>query len=480
MARPGGGRRGAVGRAARARCGRRFPRCRGRARGLHPAPDAWAAASDPSARPPPARPGSAPCPRGSASWRCCRDAATSRCGRGRRWPGHGRGALEPEEPALSSGRGADAGTASPSAVTRARRGRARRRASCTSSARGAWAARCPAPTWTWWRRCPARSNCARTASRVRRRCPGVTVREVSAPACRACGCALDGLDVDLAVVATGALDPGGGGGPPGRAGRGGGGRAQRGQRRGGGARRGGRRAPAFARLARQVKAWAKARGLDSAPFGGLPGPGLVGAGGPHGARGRRPAAADACCGGSSRRGRPGTGASRWAASSRRAGRRQLGPGCLSPSLTPRRRSAPAPTRSRRACGTCSPRSCTGPGSCWRRAPRSRGLPRPAAAPPPARRLGDRDGDGRPRTGSSRTRAGCGAGCGRCSPTSPRRRPGRHAWPRPFNTAPRPLRHRPGPDPADRRRPGRRGERRLRGLAGVTLTRAEGGEVPTLR
>ncbi|MER6350453.1 poly(A) polymerase [Streptomyces sp. NPDC001634] len=29
--------------------------------------------------------------------------------------------------------------------------------------------------------------------------------------------------------------------------------------------------PSFARLARQVKAWAKARGLDSAPFGGLPG-----------------------------------------------------------------------------------------------------------------------------------------------------------------------------------------------------------------
>ncbi|MEU9240012.1 poly(A) polymerase [Streptomyces sp. NPDC048385] len=29
--------------------------------------------------------------------------------------------------------------------------------------------------------------------------------------------------------------------------------------------------PAFARLATQVKAWAKARGLDSAPFGGLPG-----------------------------------------------------------------------------------------------------------------------------------------------------------------------------------------------------------------
>jgi hypothetical protein len=33
----------------------------------------------------------------------------------------------------------------------------------------------------------------------------------------------------------------------------------------------GDRHPAFARLAREVKAWAKARGLDSAPFGGLPG-----------------------------------------------------------------------------------------------------------------------------------------------------------------------------------------------------------------
>ncbi|MGC0313542.1 poly(A) polymerase [Kitasatospora acidiphila] len=33
----------------------------------------------------------------------------------------------------------------------------------------------------------------------------------------------------------------------------------------------GDRHPVFARLAREVKAWAKARGLDSAPFGGLPG-----------------------------------------------------------------------------------------------------------------------------------------------------------------------------------------------------------------
>jgi poly(A) polymerase Pap1 len=82
---------------------------------------------------------------------------------------------------------------------------------------------------------------------------------------------LDGLDVDLAVVATGSLDP-----------------TEAVDRR---AELGeaaaialsavsdadavlasaGAHGPAFARLARQVKAWAKARGLDSAPFGGLPG-----------------------------------------------------------------------------------------------------------------------------------------------------------------------------------------------------------------
>ncbi|MDX3542911.1 RNA repair domain-containing protein [Streptomyces europaeiscabiei] len=82
---------------------------------------------------------------------------------------------------------------------------------------------------------------------------------------------LDGLDVDLAVVATGSLDP-----------------TEAVDRR---AELGEAAAvalsavsdaeavlasvsghgPAFAGLARQVKAWAKARGLDSAPFGGLPG-----------------------------------------------------------------------------------------------------------------------------------------------------------------------------------------------------------------
>ncbi|MFD5495370.1 poly(A) polymerase [Streptomyces sp. GDS52] len=79
------------------------------------------------------------------------------------------------------------------------------------------------------------------------------------------------LDVDLVVVATGALDPGEAVGR----------RAELGE----GAAIAlsavsdadavraavGDRHAAFARLARQVKAWAWARGLDSAPFGGLPG-----------------------------------------------------------------------------------------------------------------------------------------------------------------------------------------------------------------
>ncbi|WP_216589669.1 poly(A) polymerase [Streptomyces brasiliscabiei] len=82
---------------------------------------------------------------------------------------------------------------------------------------------------------------------------------------------LDGLDVDLAVVATGSMDP-----------------AEAVARRtelGEAAAialsavsdaeavlaSAGAHGPAFAGLARQVKAWARARGLDSAPFGGLPG-----------------------------------------------------------------------------------------------------------------------------------------------------------------------------------------------------------------
>ncbi|MFD0265511.1 poly(A) polymerase [Streptomyces sp. NPDC127106] len=85
---------------------------------------------------------------------------------------------------------------------------------------------------------------------------------------------VDGLDVDLVVVATGTVDPA-------RA-------VQRREELGEAAAialravsdadavRGfvgadGPRQAAFAELARQVKAWARVRGLDSAPFGGLPG-----------------------------------------------------------------------------------------------------------------------------------------------------------------------------------------------------------------
>ncbi|MEV7388530.1 poly(A) polymerase [Streptomyces sp. NPDC091215] len=81
----------------------------------------------------------------------------------------------------------------------------------------------------------------------------------------------DGLDVDLVVVTTGSADP-----------------AEAVSRRSGLGEAAavalsavsdadavlasvGGHGPAFARLATQVKAWAKARGLDSAPFGGLPG-----------------------------------------------------------------------------------------------------------------------------------------------------------------------------------------------------------------
>lgn len=82
---------------------------------------------------------------------------------------------------------------------------------------------------------------------------------------------VDGLGVDLAVVATGSMDP-----------------ADAVARRAGLEEEAsvalsavsdadtllaaaGTHKPAFVRLAGQVKAWARARGLDSAPFGGLPG-----------------------------------------------------------------------------------------------------------------------------------------------------------------------------------------------------------------
>ncbi|MDX3587059.1 poly(A) polymerase [Streptomyces europaeiscabiei] len=56
----------------------------------------------------------------------------------------------------------------------------------------------------------------------------------------------------------------------------------------------------------------------------------------------------------------------------------------------------------------------------------------------------------------------------------------HAWPRPFATAPARYAIGLGPTPPTAADLAAVAERRLRGLAGVTLARAEGGEVPTLR
>lgn len=58
-------------------------------------------------------------------------------------------------------------------------------------------------------------------------------------------------------------------------------------------------------------------------------------------------------------------------------------------------------------------------------------------------------------------------------------PGCHAWPRPFGTAPARFAIGLGPTPPAADALTAVAERRLRGLDGVTLTRAEGGEIPTL-
>ncbi|MFF0727782.1 poly(A) polymerase [Streptomyces sp. NPDC004134] len=119
---------------------------------------------------------------------------------------------------------------------------------------------------------PGTADPAAARARVTAALPDATrVRQVTGARVPGLRLRTDGLDVDLVVVATGALDP-----------------AEAVARRAGPgdaaavalsavsdadavrAAVAGRHA-AFARLATGVKAWAKARGLDSAPFGGLPG-----------------------------------------------------------------------------------------------------------------------------------------------------------------------------------------------------------------
>ncbi|MGR4879623.1 poly(A) polymerase [Streptomyces sp. LARHCF249] len=119
---------------------------------------------------------------------------------------------------------------------------------------------------------PGRADIAEVRERVAAALPeAVRMREVTGARVPGLRLSAAGLDVDLAVVPTGALDPA----------RAVARRAELGERAAvalsavsdADAVRGfaGADHAAFARLARQVKAWARARGLDSAPFGGLPG-----------------------------------------------------------------------------------------------------------------------------------------------------------------------------------------------------------------
>jgi poly(A) polymerase len=118
---------------------------------------------------------------------------------------------------------------------------------------------------------PGAPDLARLEARLAAEAGAERVRQVAGARVPGVRLRLDGQDVDLAVVATGRLDPAGA-------------VARRAELGNAAARAlsavsdaeavlaavSGRTA-AFAGLARQVKAWARARGLDSAPFGGLPG-----------------------------------------------------------------------------------------------------------------------------------------------------------------------------------------------------------------
>ncbi|MDX3516370.1 poly(A) polymerase [Streptomyces scabiei] len=280
----------------------------------------------------------------------------------------------------------------------------------------------------------------------------------------------DGLDVDLAVVATGAMDP-----------------AEAVDRR---AELGeaaalalsavsdaeavlasvGGHGPAFAGLARQVKAWARARGLDSAPFGGLPGLAWSVL-----------AARTAVEAGDL----PPSGLLRhffatWAAWDWREPVGGL-EGTPAGPLTVATPSAPV-------------RSCTDQVTpdmrdlitqelfrAWESLEEGASWTEVLAPPPLHRRhaawavvTAGAGTDGVVDEGRVRGRmralitdlAGLAPGC--------------HAWPRPFTTAPARYAIGLGPTPPAAEALAAVADRRLRGLAGVTLTRAEGGEVPTLR
>ncbi|MEV6381662.1 poly(A) polymerase [Streptomyces sp. NPDC051773] len=280
---------------------------------------------------------------------------------------------------------------------------------------------------------------------------------------------LDGLDVDLVVVATGAMDP-----------------VEAVARR---AELGeaaaialsavsdaeavlasaGAHGPAFVRLARQVKAWARARGLDSAPFGGLPGL----AWSVLAARTAREAGE-----------LPPADLLRhffatWAAWDWREPVGELA-GDSTGFLVVATPSAPV-------------RSCTDQVTegmrdlvsqelfrAWESLEEGGSFPGLLAPPPLHRRhaawaVVTVDGDTDGAEGEGRVRGRMRALITDLAELAPEC----HAWPRPFTTAPARYAIGLGPTPPTTDRLTAVAERRLRGLTGVTLTRAEGGEVPTL-
>ncbi|MFE7759986.1 poly(A) polymerase [Streptomyces sp. NPDC057438] len=281
---------------------------------------------------------------------------------------------------------------------------------------------------------------------------------------------LDGLDVDLAVVTTGALDP-----------------AEAVDRR---AELGeaaaialsavsdaevvlasvSGRSPAFTGLAGQVKAWAKARGLDSAPFGGLPGL----AWSVLAARTTREAGelppADLLR----------HFFSTWAAWDWREPVGDLAGAPAGP-LTVATPSAPV-------------RSCTDQVTpdmrdlitqelfrAWELLEEGASWTEVLTPPPLHRRHAAwavvTVGEGAEgSTDEGRVRGRMRALITDVAEAAP----GCHAWPRPFTTAPARYAIGLGPTPPTAEALAAVADRRLRGLAGVTLTRAGGGEVPTLR
>lgn len=289
---------------------------------------------------------------------------------------------------------------------------------------------------------------------------------------------LDGLDVDVVVVATGSMDP-----------------AEAVDRR---AELGeaaaialsavsdadavlaaaGAHGPAFARLARQVKAWARARGLDSAPFGGLPGLAWSVL-----------AARTASEAGDL----PSTDLLRhffatWAAWDWRVPVTSVGEPPRGLPLTITTPSAPV-------------RPCTDqvtPGMrdlitqelfrAWELLEEKDTSPwTELLAPPPLHRrhaawaiVTVGGGGGGSEGGAGGADEGRVRGRMRALITDlTESAPGCHAWPRSFTTAPARYAIGLGATPPTAEALKAVAERRLRGLTGVTLTRAEGGEVPTL-